>query len=405
MDDDAPTRDLALSTYGSATRADPYALMCGCGDLAEVARTVCEAAARGMKQKLVFTLNDWQPEVLARNLLILHALAFSPADEADLPTLARNIGQLWYSHVLDPKVREFWNFHLRACIAKDWVCGAAAESPLKATDESTQRELRRCWCAWLEIDWSVDKMLEERARYHLSVSAADPSSSPNVSSSVSSFTDRLNAQYRGVLTGAQSARTACSIERLAESSAFTQDSAPVVNPMFLTLAIDNEPYYAVDPNFIRRIFGAFASGNQAVSVRTEAGDCCALIFLDRAVLLPSAGPGMIPTPGVDDDPCNATATRAHRQSRAAAIKKCAQAIAGQLAVRELPAGSITPLSAAALRPLAELVPGTDPRLKPALYASLRPILKRVLIVPAYPVCGSGMDSLGPALKAFLASGI
>ncbi|KAI9189788.1 Vacuolar morphogenesis protein 6 [Blastocladiella emersonii ATCC 22665] len=117
----APRDLFFFMSHESATRTELRALVCGCGDLAEVARTVCEAAAWGSKQNLSFTLNDWQPEVLARNMLILHALAFSPADEADLPTLTRNVGQLRYSHFLDPVVPEFWNVQMRALASHQGV--------------------------------------------------------------------------------------------------------------------------------------------------------------------------------------------------------------------------------------------------------------------------------------------
>ncbi|KAI9159356.1 hypothetical protein H9P43_008696 [Blastocladiella emersonii ATCC 22665] len=55
--------------------------------------------------------------------------------------------------------------------------------------------------------------------------------------------------------------------------------------------------------------------------------------------------------------------------------------------------------------LHEPLPDVDPRFPTPLYNELRPVLKRILITAAYPVNGSGMDSLGPALKAFLDKGI
>ncbi|KAI9159391.1 hypothetical protein H9P43_008731 [Blastocladiella emersonii ATCC 22665] len=91
--------------------------------------------------------------------------------------------------------------------------------------------------------------------------------------------------------------------------------------------------------------------------------------------------------------------------QSAIIDKGARAIAKRMSVHEFANEAVMYLTSVAFPALPEPVPETDSRFDAELYASLRPNLKRVLIVPAFPVSGSGLDSLGPKLKAFLEKGI
>ncbi|KAI9159325.1 hypothetical protein H9P43_008665 [Blastocladiella emersonii ATCC 22665] len=245
-----PPRDLFLY-HDSCTRLVLKALVCGCGDLAEVARTVCEAAAKGAIATFSFTLNDQQPEVLARNFLILHAIANTLPNELDTDTLARYVGQLWYSVVLDPNVRDFWNGQLRACIEKDWA-NVPMNSALRVLNSSTLSELRRCWRAWLDVEWPVDTLLAKREQHIELSSGAASSADQEYAKHAVEFMDGVHAQYPGVLEDAESARIACNLERLAGSSAFTVGGRarpvqePVVNPTMLLISYDSIAYYAID---------------------------------------------------------------------------------------------------------------------------------------------------------------
>ncbi|KAI9155938.1 hypothetical protein H9P43_009048 [Blastocladiella emersonii ATCC 22665] len=212
-----PPRDLFMY-HDSRALPELRALLCGCGDLAEVARTVCEAAVKGATATLSFTLNDWQPEVLARNFLILHAFANTLPNDLDTDALARYVGQLWYSHVLDPDVRDFWDTQLRACLELD-LLNVPADSPLRVTNEATLRELRRCWRGWLAVDWSVEALLAKRDRFHQANDGAD--SSEVFARAASQAMDRLQEQHRGVLKRAEATRMMINHERLAATGAFT----------------------------------------------------------------------------------------------------------------------------------------------------------------------------------------
>ncbi|KAI9159445.1 hypothetical protein H9P43_008785 [Blastocladiella emersonii ATCC 22665] len=188
------------------------ALVCGCGDLAEVARTVCEAAAKGATATLSFVLNDWQPE-------------------------------LWYSAVLDASVREFWTGQLHACIDKDWLRGPP-NSTLRVLNEATLEKLRRCWRIWLGMDWSVDTLLKHRKFYMMDTITFGPFET-HFSKVAKNLIDRIESQYPDALNSAESARYACNLERLMSAGVFLEEPTVVINPTFLRISLDDKPYYAV----------------------------------------------------------------------------------------------------------------------------------------------------------------
>ncbi|KAI9175704.1 hypothetical protein H9P43_006068 [Blastocladiella emersonii ATCC 22665] len=96
------------------------ALVFQCGDLRDVAYTFNEAKRKyGRGADLTFVLSDMHPEVLARNLLVLHGIA--QCDPDDLYPHVAHIGQLYYSHLLEPKTRDFWFAHMRSCLTADWT--------------------------------------------------------------------------------------------------------------------------------------------------------------------------------------------------------------------------------------------------------------------------------------------
>ncbi|KAI9159327.1 hypothetical protein H9P43_008667 [Blastocladiella emersonii ATCC 22665] len=209
-------RDLFLY-HDACARPELRALLCGCGDLAELARTVTEAAAKGSTATLSFVLNDWQPEILARNLLILQAISF--CSEGGI---------------------------------------APPDSPLRVLDENTQRELRRIWHAWLKCDWTVEKLSKEREDF-VAKSCVDKDN-PNdlgldaaekCSCMASGLVFYANAQYRGVLKGAESARITCNLERLGMVGVSTrriESKRSVVNWTMLFVGMDGELYYALEQN-------------------------------------------------------------------------------------------------------------------------------------------------------------
>ncbi|KAI9173308.1 hypothetical protein H9P43_007439 [Blastocladiella emersonii ATCC 22665] len=137
------------------------ALLFQCGDLRNVSRTIDEAKrkyARG--SDFAFVLSDTHPEVLARNLLVLHAVAERGA--ADKSALTRHIGQLYYSLLLEPSTREYWFEQMRSCLNAEWT---RENVPVFVLDVPTLRVVRQCWKAWLACDWSAEKLAQERSNF------------------------------------------------------------------------------------------------------------------------------------------------------------------------------------------------------------------------------------------------
>ncbi|KAI9155973.1 hypothetical protein H9P43_009083 [Blastocladiella emersonii ATCC 22665] len=79
------------------------------------------------------------------------------------------------------------------------------------------------------------------------------------------------------------------------------------------------------------------------------------------------------------------------------------------AVRELPWEALLPMCQIPLYAMpssAAAVSDSDPRVDAPTYVALRKVMKRVLVLPAYPVgCGQGIDTLGPLYQEFMLLGI
>ncbi|KAI9217874.1 hypothetical protein BC828DRAFT_239673 [Blastocladiella britannica] len=145
------------------------ALLLGCGDLRSVLYSVQEALRKGAPSSaaLGFVLNDHQPEVLARNLLVLHAIA-EKADDMSTGTLVRHIGQMWYSLAMTNDTLAFWNAHMDACLALDWlVPPTAGISRLRVTleDADTAAAVKQVLRGWRTCDWTAASVLTARKVY------------------------------------------------------------------------------------------------------------------------------------------------------------------------------------------------------------------------------------------------
>ncbi|KAI9175744.1 hypothetical protein H9P43_006108 [Blastocladiella emersonii ATCC 22665] len=130
-------RDLFLD-YNPRTFVRLDALVLQCGDLRDVAHTVGEAKRKYGKSLMDFMLSDSHPEVVARNLLVLNAVADG---RSKLPraVLERHIGQLSYSLLLDADTNDFWRTQMRACLDVNWTRAAA---PVRVLNEDTLRAVR-----------------------------------------------------------------------------------------------------------------------------------------------------------------------------------------------------------------------------------------------------------------------
>ncbi|KAI9184553.1 translational activator for mitochondrial COX1 [Blastocladiella emersonii ATCC 22665] len=226
-------------------------LVCGCGDLRDVEQMLSDAQSNDSHRPIHFLLNDIRPEVLARKLLILHAISeFFDRDEwedEDEDLLAIRVGQLWYSFLLKPDVRAFWEGQIRRCLTRNWV---NRSTTIRVLNLETQRAIRHCWQSWLGIDWSVETLFEKRQAFMQShpdpaIRDADPVAAINA------YMQRKKNSFGHYLSPSRAGRVTCQAERHATTETYLADGAPrsslVVNPTMLLVRTDGSIYYAVDP--------------------------------------------------------------------------------------------------------------------------------------------------------------
>ncbi|KAI9179237.1 hypothetical protein H9P43_005900 [Blastocladiella emersonii ATCC 22665] len=187
-------------------------LVCGVGDLGSVARTACDAAARDARADLSFITNDAVPEILARNMLILNALATSRVEEE---RIAGYVAQLWFSLTMQPDARAFWDAQMRQCINTDWA-NLSADAPVRTQSQETIDTVRHCWRSWLKVNWSVETLFAKRNEF-LGESESGSNGEDGEFSRI--FESKLQVSDR---------------------------PAPVVNPTMLLIRDNGEPYYAID---------------------------------------------------------------------------------------------------------------------------------------------------------------
>ncbi|KAI9151125.1 hypothetical protein H9P43_009740 [Blastocladiella emersonii ATCC 22665] len=84
-----------------------------CGTVRDVVYTVDEAKRKYGTADLNFVLSNSRPEVLARDMLLLHAISRGSVPECF-------VGQLYFSFRFDLDAREFWNAQMRSCLAVNW---------------------------------------------------------------------------------------------------------------------------------------------------------------------------------------------------------------------------------------------------------------------------------------------
>ncbi|KAI9151073.1 hypothetical protein H9P43_009688 [Blastocladiella emersonii ATCC 22665] len=109
-------------------------------NLRDVAHTIGEAKRKYGTADLNFVLTNTHPEALARDLLVLHAI--STAEFANDRVPARFISQLYFSLLLDPEARAFWDAQMRSCLLVNWNRPA---DRIRVFDDDTLRAVRRCW--------------------------------------------------------------------------------------------------------------------------------------------------------------------------------------------------------------------------------------------------------------------
>ncbi|EPZ34520.1 hypothetical protein O9G_001776 [Rozella allomycis CSF55] len=147
-----------LSLYFNKPELD--CLVVGCGDLRNVLFTIKEAERKKNVSKLKFVLNDWQPEIIARNVVIWYAL------ENDTRNVnAKKLSQFWYSLQMEDDVYNYWIEKMKDCI-RDIESGKVK----KFFDESTKSKVLFVLKAWIQCSWNTKRLYEERKKFYEKVS-------------------------------------------------------------------------------------------------------------------------------------------------------------------------------------------------------------------------------------------
>ncbi|KAJ3090948.1 hypothetical protein HK102_002154 [Quaeritorhiza haematococci] len=141
--------------HDSSIENELSGLYLGCGDIRNLLHTISEARRRGSKARFSFVLNDWQPEIIARDVVMLHALLKSN-DGLEIDWLL----QFWYSIDMTPDAYDFWMGIVRDCIAK--TDNAWQDKSGLVVDTSTLKDLRFIWKNWLAFDWSKSSLKLKR---------------------------------------------------------------------------------------------------------------------------------------------------------------------------------------------------------------------------------------------------
>ncbi|KAI9182855.1 translational activator for mitochondrial COX1 [Blastocladiella emersonii ATCC 22665] len=248
------------------------ALICGCGDLRDVAHTLDAANSKFGSARLGILLVDLQAEVIARNLLLLHAIVSEP-DKDDYTEFIEFVGQLWWSLQLEPAAREYWDGRMHECLTRDWL---DADSPIRVRDEATLKAVRHCWRSWLAVDWSTQSLSRKRDAFAKTASRPDASGKNKNKNfgnlQARDYIKRQQLEYGDLLGPTDLGVTACQVERLAsdgiycieadkrrprcernlrrkrDADAESRDAdfrRPVVNPTMLVLREDGTPVYSL----------------------------------------------------------------------------------------------------------------------------------------------------------------
>ena len=112
---------------------------------------------------LSFVMNDWFPEVIARNIVMLFALH---TDGSKLN--ADFLCQFWYSVEMTKDAYDYWIEKVRRCLKIQWSeRQIVPEFPIGMFDKQTINKVIFVWKAWTEsCDWSVRSLEKHRDSYN-----------------------------------------------------------------------------------------------------------------------------------------------------------------------------------------------------------------------------------------------
>ncbi|KAJ3219024.1 Zinc finger CCCH domain-containing protein 7A [Dinochytrium kinnereticum] len=141
------TRDIALTTETSLN-----IFLGACGDVRNVLKTAQCAASRGPAPQLRFVLNDINPSILMRNLILLHLIASSS-------TSVEDIAAVWANHELTKKQRQMVEGACDVFLGETWPSWVGF---LNGTDEGTWERICECFKAVRSFTVGVEDLRKVR---------------------------------------------------------------------------------------------------------------------------------------------------------------------------------------------------------------------------------------------------
>ncbi|KAJ1551733.1 hypothetical protein HK096_002739 [Nowakowskiella sp. JEL0078] len=144
---------------------DLSVLHVGCGDLRSLLHTVFEANRKEKKFYMSFDMNDWQPEIISRNVVMLYALF---TDDA---LTANQLMQFWYSLEMTSAVHDYWTSKIKTCISISWCSIDNDEKSLpglpflRLYDSQTESDVKFVWNSWLKFKWNKAELRKRRKAF------------------------------------------------------------------------------------------------------------------------------------------------------------------------------------------------------------------------------------------------
>jgi hypothetical protein len=127
-------------------------LLIGCGDVRHVLYTLQEMKRKGLNQKVSFTMNDIDRNVIARNCLILYGLG-DPDLKID------HLTQFWYSLFMDDSAHSYWMKKIKECLNVNLKFEGIE------MDSDTRTKISQVFQAWLDCSWSKKAVQKKRKAY------------------------------------------------------------------------------------------------------------------------------------------------------------------------------------------------------------------------------------------------
>jgi hypothetical protein len=133
------------------------ALSLGAGDIRFLLYTLCEAHRSNCSAELNFVLNDWNSDIIARNIVILYALITKDVDSEMLV-------QFWFSLKVTQEAYDYWMDIVKLCLKVDWM-DKTNGTYVTMYDAETIQMVLHVWKCWLSCDWTLSSLDLHRDKY------------------------------------------------------------------------------------------------------------------------------------------------------------------------------------------------------------------------------------------------